>query len=122
MIIPSSSACWSRSRACRNSGVLDMLVGTVAWGSAHGITPNSPVIATALMKSISGSGARAMGFEVMKTTAWTRSSALVTSAGNVDTTFYIIALTRLVGYKTRYGRHLRLLADLCRHRRVIWVG
>ena len=101
----------------RNSGVLDMVVGGFAWGfAALGFnTDFVPVLPTAFMKSISGSGSRAMMIELMKTygpdSFVGRLASIV--GGSSDTTFYIIALYfGSVGItRTRYAITYGLLAD-----------
>jgi len=101
----------------RNSGVLDLLVGAVSWAvAAAGLnTDFVPALPTALMKSISGSGARAMMIEVMKTYGADSFVGRLVSIvqGSSDTTFYIIALYfGSVGItKTRYAITYGLLAD-----------
>src|SRR6187455_82057 len=69
MIIPFLVGMLVAIGVLRNSGVLDMLVATVAWAiGALGLnTDFTPSLPTALMKSVSGSGARAMAIEAMKT-------------------------------------------------------
>ena len=101
----------------RNSGVLDMVVGGFAWGFATlGFnTEFVPVLPTALMKSISGSGSRAMMIELMKTYGADSFVGRLASivGGSSDTTFYIIALYfGSVGItRTRYAITYGLLAD-----------
>ena len=102
----------------RNSGVLDMVVGTFAWAFAA-LGFNTDFVAalpTAFMKSISGSGARAMMIEAMKTYGPDSFVGRLVSIvqGSSDTTFYIIALYfGSVGItKTRYAITYGLLADL----------
>ena len=101
----------------RNSGVLDMGVGALAWAfAAMGFnTDFTPALPTAFMKSISGSGARAMMIEAMKTYGPDSFVGRLVSIvqGSSDTTFYIIALYfGSVGItKTRYAITYGLLAD-----------
>lgn len=102
----------------RNSGVLDAVVGGIAWGVARlGVNADFvPALPTALMKSISGSGARAMMIEAMKTYGADSFVGRLVSIvqGSSDTTFYIIALYfGSVGItRTRYAIAYGLLADL----------
>jgi spore maturation protein SpmA len=102
----------------RNSGVLDMVVGMFAWTfAALGFnTDFTPALPTALMKSISGSGARAMMIEAMKTYGADSFVGRLVSIvqGSSDTTFYIIALYfGSVGItRTRYAITYGLLADV----------
>lgn len=102
----------------RNSGVLGLVVNGLAWlfellGFNTDFTPALP---TALMKPISGSGARAMMVDAMKTygaDSFVGRLACVFQ-GSADTTFYIVALYfGSVGInKTRYSIPYGLLADL----------
>lgn len=112
----------------RNSGVLDAVVGAIAWmvamlGFNTEFTPSLP---TAIMKSISGSGARAMAIEVMKTHGVDSFVGRLVSIiqGASDTTFYIVALYfGSVGItKTRYAITYGLLADLAAVVAAVWVG
>ncbi len=102
----------------RNSGVLGMVVNGFTWCFAQlGLnTDFTPALPTALMKSVSGSGARAMMLEAMKTYGVDSFVGRLVSIlqGSSDTTFYIIALYfGSVGItKTRYAVSYGLLADL----------
>jgi spore maturation protein SpmA len=117
MIIPFLVGMLVAIGVLRNSGVLDLVVGGFAWLFAMmGFnTDFTPALPTALMKSLSGSGARAMMIEAMKTygpdSFVGRLVAIV--QGSSDTTFYIIALYfGSVGItKTRYAITYGLLAD-----------
>ena len=101
----------------RQSGVLDLVVGLFAWifGAMGFNTDFTPALPTALMKSVSGSGARAMMIEAMKTYGPDSFVGRLVSIlqGSSDTTFYIIALYfGSVGItKTRYAITYGLLAD-----------
>ena len=118
MIIPFLVGMLVAISVLRNSGVLDALVGVVAWavGMLGLNTDFTPSLPTAIMKSISGSGARAMAIEVMKTYGVDSFVGRLVSIiqGSSDTTFYIIALYfGSVGItKTRYAVTYGLLADL----------
>ena len=118
MIIPFLVGMLVAISVLRNSGVLNMLVGAVAWAvTAVGIDSDfTPSLPTALMKSISGSGARAMAIEAMKTYGVDSFVGRLVSIiqGSSDTTFYIIALYfGSVGItRTRYAIGYGLLADL----------
>jgi spore maturation protein SpmB len=102
----------------RNSGVLGLVVSGLAWlfellGFNTDFTPALP---TALMKPISGSGARAMMVDAMKTygaDSFVGRLACIFQ-GSADTTFYIVALYfGSVGInKTRYSIPYGLLGDL----------
>ena len=102
----------------RNSGILGMIVNGFAWVfSAFGLqTDFVGALPTALMKSLSGSGARAMMIDAIKTYGVDSFVGRLASImqGASDTTFYIIALYfGSVGIrKTRYAVSYGLLADL----------
>jgi len=97
----------------RQSGVLDFVVSGFTWFfSQIGVnTDFTPALPTALMKPISGSGARAMMIEAMKNYGVDsfigRLSAIF--QGSADTTFYIVALYKVdkniarVRYAITYG-------------------
>ncbi len=112
----------------RNSGVLDMIVDGFAWLFAMmGFnTDFTPALPTAIMKSVSGSGARAMMIEAMKTYGVDSFVGRLVSIlqGSSDTTFYIIALYfGAVGItKTRYAIGYGLLADFAGVAAAIWVA
>lgn len=102
----------------RNSGILGMVTSAFAWVfSALGMqTDFVGALPTALMKSLSGSGARAMMIDAIKTYGVDSFVGRLASImqGASDTTFYIIALYfGSVGIrKTRYAVSYGLLADL----------
>ena len=102
----------------RNSGILGMVTSGFAWVfSALGLqTDFVGALPTALMKSLSGSGARAMMIDAIKTYGVDSFVGRLASImqGASDTTFYIIALYfGSVGIrKTRYAVSYGLLADL----------
>jgi spore maturation protein SpmA len=112
----------------RNSGVLGMIVDGFSWFFALlGFnTDFTPALPTALMKSVSGSGARAMMIEAMKTYGVDSFVGRLVSIlqGSSDTTFYIIALYfGSVGItKTRYAITYGLLADFVGVAAAIWVA
>jgi spore maturation protein SpmA len=101
----------------RNSGVLGMIVSGVGkLVTMMGIPADwVPTLPTAILKSVSGSGARAMMIDTMKTYGVDSFVGKLVSIlqGSSDTTFYIIALYfGSVGItKTRYAIHFGLLAD-----------
>jgi spore maturation protein SpmA len=102
----------------RASGAMDYLINGIAWCiSAVGLnTDFVPALPTALMKPLSGSGARAMMVESMATygaDSFVGRLACIFQ-GSTDTTFYIIALYfGSVGIKrTRYAIQAGLLTDL----------
>lgn len=117
MIIPFLVGMLVAIGVLRNSGVLEWVVGGCAWlFAAMGFnTDFTPALPTALMKSISGGGARAMMIEAMKTYGPDSFVGRLVSivGGSSDTTFYIIALYfGSVGItKTRYAVGYGLLAD-----------
>ncbi|TZF83709.1 hypothetical protein FW774_09545 [Pedobacter sp. BS3] len=102
----------------RNSGVLGYIVDGFNWcftqvGIDTGFTPALP---TALMKPLSGSGAKAMMIDTMKTYGPDSFIGRLSCVfnGSADTTFYIVALYfGSVGIKkTRYAIPYGLIADL----------
>jgi spore maturation protein SpmA len=112
----------------RNSGVMGFINTGFSWFFAQlGVnTDFTPALPTALMKSISGSGARAMMIEAMKTYGVDSFVGRLVSIlqGSSDTTFYIIALYfGSVGItKTRYAITYGLLADAAGVIAAIWVA
>ena len=102
----------------RNSGVLGFIVQGFSWCFAQmGLnTDFTPALPTALMKSVSGSGARAMMIDAMKTYGVDSfvGRLVCILQGATDTTFYIIALYfGAVGItRTRYSITYGLIADL----------
>ena len=112
----------------RNSGVLGMIVDGFSWAFAQlGFnTDFTAALPTALMKSISGSGARAMMIDAMKTYGVDSFVGRLVSIlqGSSDTTFYIIALYfGSVGItKTRYAITYGLLADFAGVTAAIFVA
>jgi spore maturation protein SpmA len=112
----------------RNSGILGLIVQGFTWlfASLGFNTDFTPALPTALMKSVSGSGARAMFIDAMKTYGVDSFVGRLTSImqGSSDTTLYIIALYfGAVGItKTRYAVPFGLLADLAGVIAAIWVA
>ena len=102
----------------RQSGVLGFVVQGFTWVfSQLGVnTDFTPALPTALMKPVSGSGARAMMIDAMKTYGVDSFVGRLVSIlqGATDTTFYIIALYfGAVGItRTRYSITYGLIADL----------
>ena len=101
----------------RNSGVLGYLTGGFTWVFAQlGLnTDFTPALPTAIMKPVSGSGARAMMIDAMKTygvDSFVGRLACIFQ-GSADTTFYIVALYfGSVGIaKVRYAIGYGLLAE-----------
>ena len=128
MIIPFLVGMLVAIGVLRNSGVLDLVVAGFGWiFAALGFnTDFTPALPTALMKSISGSGARAMMIEAMKTYGPDSFVGRLVSIvqGSSDTTFYIIALYfGSVGItRTRYAITYGLLADVAAVIAAIWVA
>jgi spore maturation protein SpmA len=101
----------------RASGAMDLLMDGISWVvSSIGLnTDFVQALPTALMKPLSGSGARAMMVESMKTFGADSFTGHLSCLfqGAADTTFYIIALYfGSVGIKnTRYAVWAGLIAD-----------
>ena len=101
----------------RNSGILNFIVDGFTWlFTRMGLnTDFTPALPTALMKPISGSGARAMMIDAMKTFGVDSFVARLACIfqGSADTTFYIVALYfGSVGInKTRYAITYGLIAE-----------
>jgi len=101
----------------RTSGAMEWLVQGIAWlFSLVGIdTAWIEALPTALMKPLSGSGARGMMIETMKTHGADSFVGRVASVvqGSADTTFYILAVYfGSVGIKhTKYALGAGLIAD-----------
>ncbi len=128
MIIPYLVGMLVAISVLRNSGVLGFIVSGFVWvftqlGFNTDFTPGLP---TALMKSVSGSGARAMMIDAMKTYGVDSFVGRLVSIlqGSSDTTLYIIALYfGTVGItKIRYALWFGLLADLAGVIAAIWVA
>jgi spore maturation protein SpmA len=102
----------------RQSGVLGFIVQGFTWVfSQMGFnTDFTPALPTALMKPVSGSGARAMMIDAMKTYGVDSFVGRLVSImqGATDTTFYVIALYfGAVGItRTRYAVTYGLIADI----------
>jgi len=101
----------------RASGAMDWLVDGVTWSFQQlGINADfTPALPTALMKPLSGSGARGMMVDAMTTYGADSFVGRVASTvqGATDTTFYILAVYfGAVGIKnTRYAVICGLIAD-----------
>jgi len=127
-IIPYLVAMLVAISVLRNSGVLDLIVKGFAWlfGALGFDTEFVAALPTALMKPISGSGARAMFIDAMKTYGVDSFVGRLASVmqGATDTTLYIIALYfGTVGVtKVRYGLAFGLIADLAGIVAAIWVA
>lgn len=116
-IIPYLVAILVSIGAFRASGAMDFLVQgiTAAFDWLHINSDFAPALPTALMKPLSGSGARGMMLDAMQTYGADsfvgRLSCLI--QGSTDTTFYILAVYfGSVGIRrTRYAAPYGLLAD-----------
>lgn len=102
----------------RHSGAMDFLIDGIAYAvqALGGNADFVPALPTALMKPLSGSGARGMMLETMQhygPDAFA-SRLACTLQGATDTTFYIIAVYfgSVAIKKTRYAVTAGLLADL----------
>lgn len=102
----------------RASGAMDMLIGGVKWcvESCGGNTDFVGALPTALMKPLSGSGARGMMVDAMTTYGADSFVGRLSCVfqGSTDTTFYILAVY-FGSVGIRYTRHAvacGLLADL----------
>jgi spore maturation protein SpmA len=128
MIIPYLVGMLVAISVLRNSGVLGFIVQGFSWlFSVLGFnTDFTPALPTALMKSVSGSGARAMMIDALKTHGVDSFVGRVVSImqGSSDTTLYVIALYfGSVGItKTRYAVPYGLLADLAGVIAAVWVA
>lgn len=102
----------------RASGGMDVLVGAVAWcvEACGGNSDFVGALPTALMKPLSGSGARGMMIDAMTTYGADSFAGRLACLfqGATDTTFYILAVYfGSVGIrKTRYAITCGLIADL----------
>ena len=102
----------------RASGAMDWLLGGIAWviESCGGNADITGALPTALMKPLSGSGARGMMLECMQTYHPDSFAGRLSCIfqGSTDTTFYILAVYfGSVGIRnTRYALPCGLIADL----------
>ena len=127
-IIPYLVAIWVAIGVFRASGAMDMIIGGVEWLVAFcgGDTDFVGALPTALMKPLSGSGARGLMVDAM--TTYGADSFVGRLAclfqGSTDTTFYILAVYfGSVGIKqTRHAVPCGLLADLAGVIAAIFIG
>lgn len=102
----------------RASGAMDWLINAVSWCFSHAGLPDDWVgaLPTALMKPLSGSGARGMMVDAMQTYGADSFVGRLSCIfqGSTDTTFYILAVYfGSVGIRhTRHAVSCGLLADL----------
>lgn len=112
----------------RASGALDMVVNGMGWVMAQlGIdTDFVPALPVAFMKPLSGSGARGLMLDAMKTYGVDSFVGRVacTIQGGTETTFYILAVYfGSVGIrKTRYAVSCGLIADVAGAIVAIWLA
>ncbi len=117
-IIPYLIAMLIAISVLRNSGVFDYIINALtALFAALGVnTDFVPSLPTALMKPLSGSGARGMMIETMIRDGADSFTGRLSSIfqGTSDTTFYVVAVYfGAVSVKnTRYAIPVMLLADL----------
>ena len=128
MIIPYLVGMLVAISVLRNSGVLGLIVAGFTWTFTQlGFnTDFTPALPTALMKPISGSGARAMMIDAMKTygvVSFVGRLACIFQ-GSADTTFYIVALYfGSVGIKkVRYAITFGLIAEFAGVVAAVWVA
>lgn len=102
----------------RASGAMDMLIDCIGWGiqACGGNTDFIGALPTALMKPLSGSGARGMMVDAMSTYGADSFVGRLSCIfqGSTDTTFYILAVY-FGSVSVKYTRHAvacGLLADL----------
>ncbi|BCD98097.1 nucleoside recognition domain-containing protein [Marinagarivorans cellulosilyticus] len=92
----------------RASGALELLIDGIRWGVAVAGFDTRFVegLPTALMKPLSGSGARAMMIEAMNTSGADSFAGRLSSIiqGSTETTFYVLAVY-FGSVGIRYGRH-----------------
>jgi spore maturation protein SpmA len=112
----------------RASGAMDMLLGALRWLVDTAGWDNRFVegLPTALMKPLSGSGARAMMVETMQTYGADSFAGRLASViqGSTETTFYVLAVYfGSVGIRyTRHAISCALLADAAGIAAAIWVS
>lgn len=117
-IIPYLIAILVAVAAFRASGAMDWLLSGIGWvvEACGGNADITGALPTALMKPLSGSGARGMMLECMNTYGPDSFAGRLSCIfqGSTDTTFYILAVYfGSVGIrKTRYALPCGLLADL----------
>ncbi|MEP6702035.1 MAG: nucleoside recognition domain-containing protein [Betaproteobacteria bacterium] len=117
MIIPYLVGMLVAIGVLRNSGVLGFITSGFAWLFTQiGVnTDFTPALPTAIMKPVSGSGARALMIDAMKTYGVDSFVGRLAGVfqGSADTTFYIVALYfGSVGItRTRYAITYGLLAE-----------
>ena len=112
----------------RSCGAMSMLENGIAWAveSAGFDSEFTGALPTALMKPLSGSGARGMMIDAMNTYGADSFVGRLSSIfqGSTDTTFYVVAVYygSVAVRNTRYTVSVSLLADLAGIIASIWVA
>ena len=102
----------------RSTGCMDYVVGGIAWAVAAVGLPTDfvPALPVGLMKTLSGSGARGLMVDVMKTYGVDSFQGKLAAIiqGSTETTFYVLAVYfgSVNIKKTRYALTCGLIADL----------
>jgi spore maturation protein SpmB len=112
----------------RASGAMDFMIdgiaGAVSWLGFN--TDFVDALPTAMMKPLTGSGARAMMVETMSTFGADSFAGRVSSVlqGSTETTFYVLALYfgAVNIKKTRYAVICGLIADVAGIIAAIWIS
>ncbi len=116
-IIPYLVAMLAAIAVFRAAGLLDWLMGAIAWAVAAAGLPTDflPAVPVGLMKVLSGSGARGLMVDVMQTHGVGSFAGQLAAIiqGSTETTFYVLAVYfGSVGVKhTRHALPCALLAD-----------
>ena len=116
-IIPYLVAMLAAIAVFRAAGLLDWLMGGIAWAVAAAGLPTDflPAVPVGLMKVLSGSGARGLMVDVMQTHGVASFAGQLAAIiqGSTETTFYVLAVYfGSVGVKhTRHALPCALLAD-----------
>ena len=112
----------------RSTGCMDYLVGAIgaAVGAAGLDTDFVPALPVGLMKTLSGSGARGLMIDVMKTYGVDSFQGKLAAIiqGSTETTFYVLAVYfgSVNIRRTRYALTCGLIADAVGVIGAIWVG
>lgn len=116
-IIPYLVAMLTAIAVLRESGVMDIIISFLDWAfrSIGMNTDFIPALPTALMKPLSGSGAKALMLETMQTYGADSFAGFVSCIvqGSTETTFYVLAVYfgAVKITKTRHALPCALLAD-----------
>jgi len=127
-IIPYLVAMMTAIAALRASGIMDMFIDSIR-SMLELLKINTdfiPALPTALMKPLSGSGARAMMIETMQTYGPDSFAGFVSSVvqGSTETTFYVLAIYfgAVKISKTRSALPCALVADFAGICAAIWIA